>query len=172
MDYHVITASDWGAEAVASMAGDARRMFETVPLDRLLGRQAAPRAAWSADLAQQLFRELALATSAHSLEFMARLAVPLADSKAVDLRPVDPEQLQGALNEFSPPSLYLCRRDMFLRPDPFEQYLKPLGRQELAASGGVVFVVYSCGRDPVSAEKGWNYSRIVWFNFYPSELAI
>jgi hypothetical protein len=172
MDCPVITASDWGAEALTLLSGDPTRMFDTVPLDRLLGPQAAPRAAWSAELAQQLFRELALATLANSRDFMARLAVPLADSKTVDLLPVNPDQLQGALNEYSPPSLYLCRREMFLRPDPFEQYLKPLGRQELATSGGVVFIVYSCGRDPVSAEKGWDYSRIVWFNFYPAELAI
>lgn len=167
-----MTATEWGQQALATFSRDPARMFDTVPLDRLLDREDGPRAAWSTDRALKCFRELVTSTSASSRDFMARLAVPLADSQSLDLGSVDLRRLQEELNEFSPPRLYLCRREMFLRPDPFEQYLRPIGREELTSSNGVVFTVYSCARDPRAVERGWEYSRIVWFNFYPADLAL
>src|SRR6478735_678658 len=118
MDSSFMNASAWGAEGIQRLLTDPTRKFESVPLDRLLDGSVRPDVARSLDVAKDAFLDVVKATRSSSLEFMARLAVPLTDSDVVDLAPVDPDRLDGQLNEFSPPSLYLCRREMFLRPDP------------------------------------------------------
>lgn len=169
MDTAVTLASEWAARASASLIETPSSKHESIPIDRLLGD--AYERDHSVALGHECFRSLLDATQSVSDALMARIVFPLPVSVALEINPPQLADLQGAMSEFEPPSIYLCHRTIVQYVSDFEEYRLPVEQTDHLIKGGLVGAYYTCYRDRQAREKGWEYYRTVWFEHYTEELS-
>jgi hypothetical protein len=165
----VTVVEEWISSACRLLDGRPTQEHESVPLDRLLGDAFQP--ASSVATALSCLQRAVEIYAPRSDEFMVRLVVPLTVSPELALEPPSFGDLQTAASEFEPPSLYLSRRSFALRPSDFEEYRLPLvGPPAADSDRGGIMTAYSCYRDRMARERGWDYYRVIWIEHYPSAL--
>jgi hypothetical protein len=159
----VTEVDTWFEIAIARLGEEPARQHESTALDHLL--KGSYRRDQAVVKAQACYKELVAVTEPRAQDFMARIVFPLAVSQGVEINPPRLSDLQDALSEFEPPSLYLSRRSYCQRPSDFEEYRLPLA---LPANFDVEDTVasYSCYRDQVARDRGWEYYRAIWFEHY------
>ena len=169
MDTPVTPASEWAARASTSLIETPSRKYESIPIDRLLGD--AYQRDRSVALGHECYRSLLDATQSVSDALMARIVFPLPVSAALEINPPQLADLQGAMSEFEPPSIYLCHRTFVQYVSDFEEYRVPVEQAKHVIQGGLVGAYYTCYRDRQAGDKGWEYYRAVWFEHYTEELS-
>lgn len=169
MDTAVRLASEWAARAATSLIETPSRKYESIPIDRLLGD--AYQRDRSVALGHECYSSLLDATQPVSNALMARIVFPLPVSFALEIKPPELADLQGAMSEFEPPSIYLCHRTFVQYVSDFEEYRVPVEQTDHLIQGGLVDAYYTCYRDHQAREKGWEYYRAVWFEHYTEELS-
>lgn len=169
MDTAVTLISEWAARASTSLIATPSRKHESIPIDRLLGD--AYQRDRSVALGHECYSSLLDATQSVSDALMARIVFPLPVSVALEINPPQLTNLQGAMSEFEPPSIYLCHRTLVQYMSDFEEYRLPVEQTDHVTQVGLVCAYYTCYRDRHARDKGWEYYRAVWIEHYTEDLS-
>jgi hypothetical protein len=157
---------DWVAAATQRLDAMQSSENESIPLDRMLGDSSdRDRAVADATIVYLALIEL---NSTRTAELMPRLVFVLHQSDHLSVDPPELSTLQTGLSEYEPPSVYLTKRNHLLGFEWFEEYRMPYWSEQPLQHAPGVAAYYSCYRDRLAYESGWEYSRAVWFEHHGS----
>jgi hypothetical protein len=156
-------------DALAAWIGEQSKLirddqlYASAPLDRLLGDRYTP--PWDVDGALERFARVLQFPESRDRRLMIALVIPLMSSPTLDIAP----RLIGDLDldDLQPPTLYIFERAFFgIQFNDFEEYRVPIAAPSLDVEGQLG-CYYTCFRDPVARQNGWEYARAVWLQHFP-----